>query len=135
ALGQGLGEVHAVALTPRQLADLLLLVAAAEVERADVGAGVDLAVPDLQHVEAARDLLPDGVAGPKRVATLVDVSELDGLAEADGAGVGLLLTGDQLEQGRLAGAVGADDADDAVGRQLEREALEQDLVAVLLLQA
>ena len=39
ALLQHLGHVHAVALTARQLADVLLLVRALEVERADIGAG------------------------------------------------------------------------------------------------
>ena len=68
------------------------------------------------------------------VAALVDIGQLDRLAEADRARVRLLLAGDQLEQGRLAGAVGPDHADDAVGRQLERQVLEQDLVAVFLLQ-
>ena len=36
------------------------------------------------------------------------------------AGVGLLLADDHAQQRRLAGAVGADDADDAAGRQAER---------------
>ena len=39
--GQCLGKVDAVALTAGQLADLLLLVAALEVERADIGAGIE----------------------------------------------------------------------------------------------
>jgi hypothetical protein len=47
------------------------------------------------------------------VAALVDVAELDAVAEADRAAVRLLLAGDHLEKGGLAGAVGADHADDA----------------------
>src|SRR6185312_17157387 len=98
--------------------DLLLLVAALEVERADVRARVDLAGADLQDVEPGRDLLPDGLAGIERVAALVDIGELDRFAEPDRAGVGLQLAGDQLEERRLAGAVRPDHPDDAVRRQL-----------------
>jgi hypothetical protein len=46
--------------------------------------------------------------------------------------VGLLLAGDHAEQRGLAGAVGADDADDAARRQLEVEVVEQQLVAEAL---
>ena len=50
--------------------------------------------------------------GVERVARLVDVGELDRLAELERAAVGRLLAGDHPEQRRLAGAVGADHADD-----------------------
>ena len=59
---QELGEVDAVALAAGEQADLLLLVAALEVEGAAVGAGVHLGVAELDHVEAVGDLLPDGLA-------------------------------------------------------------------------
>ena len=62
-----------------------------EVERADVGARVDLAAADLHALLAAADLLPDGLLGIERVARLVDVGELHGLAEPQRARVGLLL--------------------------------------------
>ena len=55
---------------------------------------------------------------------------MDGRADLDRAAVGLLLAGDQLEQGGLAGAVGADHADDAAGRQREAQILEQQFVAI-----
>jgi hypothetical protein len=45
------------------------------------------------------------------------------------AAVGLLLAGDHAEQRRLAGAVRADDADDAARRQLEAEVVDQQPVA------
>ena len=67
--------------------------------------------------------------GIERVAALVDIAELHRLADADRAVIGLFLAGDHLEQRRLAGAVRADDADDAAGRQLERQVLDQQLVA------
>jgi hypothetical protein len=55
------------------------------------------------------------------VAALVDVGELDGVADAQLAAVGLLLADHHAEQGGLAGAVGADDADDAAARQVEAQ--------------
>jgi hypothetical protein len=85
---QHLGQMHAVALAAREVADLLLLVAALEVERRAVGAAVHLVLAELDHLVAAGDLLPDGLVRVERVAALVDVAELDRLAEADLPAVG-----------------------------------------------
>ena len=51
------------------------------------------------------------------------------LADGDGALVRRLLLGDHPEQRGLAGAVGADHADDAAGRQLEGEIVDQHAIA------
>ena len=56
--------------------------------------------------------------------------QVDVAAEEDLAGVGPGLAGDAVHHRRLAGAVGADDADDAAGRQAEAEVFEQQFVAV-----
>ncbi len=48
---------------------------------------------------------------------------------------GCFLPGEHAEERGLAGAVRADDADDAAGRQGERQILDQELVAHVLLQA
>jgi hypothetical protein len=85
-------------------------------------------------VVAAGDLLPDGLLRVERVARLVDVGQLDGVAELERAAVGLLLAGDHPKQRRLAGAVGADHADDPAARQRERERLDQQPVAEALAQ-
>src|SRR6185437_5666111 len=127
-----LGEVHAVALAARERADLLLLVGALEVEGAAIGARVDLALAELELVETAGNLLPDGRVAVEGVARLVDIAELHGLADLDGAGIGLVLAGDHAEQRGLAGAVRADHADDAARRQLEGEAVDQQVVAEAL---
>ena len=66
------------------------------------------------------------------VAVLIDVGRHDGLADAQLAGVGLLLADDHAEERRLAGAVGADDADDAAARQVEVQVLDEQVVAVAL---
>ena len=54
--------------------------------------------------------------------------------DLDGAGVGLLLAGDHAEQRGLAGAVRADHADDAAGRQIERKVVDQQVVAIAFLE-
>src|SRR5690606_36047804 len=53
---QHLGEMHAIALTARKQADLLLLVRPAEIEPADVGTRRHLALAKLDDVLAFRDL-------------------------------------------------------------------------------
>src|SRR4051794_6519204 len=60
---------------------------------------------------------------------------MHGLADGDGAGVRLLLTGDHAEQRGLAGAVRTDHPDDAAGRQLEGEIVDQEPVAKALVEA
>ena len=117
---------------PESAADALLLVGALEVEAGRVLARVDHALADLDLVVAVGDLLPHGLRRVERVARLVDVGELHGVAQLERARVGLLLAGDHPEQRRLAGAVGADHADDAGARQLEGQRLDQQAVAVAL---
>ena len=71
----------------------------------------------------------------ERVAALIDVPDLDRLADPQRARVRLFLSDDHPEQRRLAGAVRADHADDAAARQREVEVLDQQVVAVALLHA
>ena len=132
---QHLGEVHAVALAAGELADQLLLLRALEVEAADVAARGRLVVADLDHVEAAGDLLPDGLLVIERLARLVDVGQAHRRADADLAGIGCFGAGEHAEQRGLAGAVRADDADDAAARQVEAEVVDQQPLAVALAQA
>src|SRR5690606_41620237 len=94
-------------------ADLLLLVRAAEVERGHVGPPVHLPGADLQPVLAPGDLLVDRPLGVERLARLVDVGHVHRRTHPDGPAVGLLGPGQHAEQRGLAGAVRADDADDA----------------------
>src|SRR5262249_39861440 len=53
-----LGKMHAVALAAGELADLLLLVGALEIERRAIGARIDLALAELQLIEPAGDFFP-----------------------------------------------------------------------------
>src|SRR5690606_42014675 len=70
-----------IALAARERADLTLLIAAAEVEPRDVGARVDRALAELNLVVAARDLVEHGAMGRQRLARLVNIADLHGLAD------------------------------------------------------
>src|SRR5262249_25391702 len=83
---------------------------------------------DAQDVLAVADLLEHGLPRVERVAALVDVRELHGVARADRAAVGLELAGEHPEQSRLARAVRPDHADDPTGRQRERTFRERPCV-------
>src|SRR6202011_2985108 len=116
--------MHAVALAARERADLLLLVGALEVERRAIAARIDLALAEKNEFVAAGNFLPHGFLAVERIARLVDIAEMHALADRDGALVRLVLPGDHAEQRGLAGAVGADHADNAAGRQLEGEVVD-----------
>ena len=118
-------QVEAVALTAGKHLRRLLLVRALEAERGQVRARRHLVLADVDVVEPARDDLPDRGLGVDVLAVLVNVGQLDGLAHLDRTGIRLLQAHDGLEQRGLAHAVRADDADDAVARQGERQILDQ----------
>ena len=118
-----------VALTAREHAALLLLVGTREVEAGHVGAGVDLAVAQRDEVAVLRDDLVDRLLGVNRLVLLVYVGQLDRRPDAEGSRRGLLEPHNHPEEGRLARTVGADDADDAGGRQREVQMLVEHAVA------
>src|ERR1700678_3684409 len=103
--------MHAGGLAAGELADLLLLIRALEVEGADVGSAVHLALAERDEVVAAGDFLPYILLAIERVARLIDIAKLYALANLDRARVRLFLPSDHAEERGLAGAVGADDAD------------------------
>ncbi len=131
ALFQQLGHVDAVALTTREQAHLLLLVAALEVEGAAIGPAVDLGVAQFDQLGAAGNLFPDGRVGVERIARLVDIGQLHRVTQRDRARIGLFLAGDHAEQRRFPGAVRADHADDGARGNAERQVLDQLAVAVM----
>src|SRR3989440_4729 len=110
-------QVEPVALAAGPYPGRLLLVRAFETERGDVRPRRHLDLADHQVVQAVGDDLPHGLPRVQPGARLIDVGQLDGLADAYLAAVRLLQPDDGLEQGGLTDAVGADDADDAVARQ------------------
>src|SRR4029077_17386921 len=123
------GQVQSATFATRELADDFLLVRALEVEAADVGARRRFVFADRDDVGPAGDFLPDILRAIERIARLVDIGQLHGRAHDDLALVRFLLSRDQLEQGRLAGAIRADDADDRARRYFETEVIDQHAIA------
>jgi hypothetical protein len=70
---------------PESVPNLLLLVAALEVEGRAIGAGVHLVLAELDDVVAAGDFLPDGLVAIERIAALVDIGQMHRLADGDRA--------------------------------------------------
>src|SRR4051812_40981132 len=126
--------MYPVAFAARQRADLFLLVAALEVERRAIAARIDFLLAEQDQLITAGDFFPHRLLAVEVVARLVDVTEMHALADGDGALVRLLLLCDHAEQRGLAGAVGADHADNAARRQLEGEILDQHAVAERLVE-
>ena len=128
AAREKLGEVHAVAFAAGKNPDLLLLLGAAEIEAAAVGAAVHhRRAGEIHEFAAAGDRLVDGLVGFELAARLIDVREFDRLADLKFAGERLELAGYELEERRLARAVGADHPDYAAARQIEIEIVVKNL--------
>ena len=127
-------QVEAVALTTGEDLGWLLLVSTLEAEGGQVGARRHFVLADVDVVQAVGDNFPHGFFGVDVFAVLVHVGDLDGLADGHVARVRLFQTNDGLEQRRLTHTVGADDADNAVARQGERQVLDQDASVEALVQ-
>src|SRR5215475_6366447 len=89
-----LGEMHPVPLATRERADLLLLVGALEVEVGAIGTRIHLALAEQDNVLPARNFLPDVLLAIERIAGLVDIAEMDRLADLDRALVRFFLPDD-----------------------------------------
>jgi hypothetical protein len=87
------------------------LVAALEIERRDISAARQFALAEQHDIRAAGDFLPYILFVIERVAALIDITEIDRLADLDLALVGLLLSGDEAEERGLARAVRPDSDD------------------------
>ena len=121
--------MQAAALAAGKLADPLLLIGPLEVEAADIGACRRFVPADSEHVGTTRDFLENGLLAIQAIAALVDVGELDRAADLDFAGIGLFGADQHPEEGRFAGTVGADDADDGAGRDAETKLVDEQAVA------
>jgi len=84
------GEMEAVAFAAAEDAAFLLLVGTGEVEAAEVGAGIHVASAHAQQLVALRDGLIDGGVGMDVFMALVDIGELHGLTDLEGACIGFL---------------------------------------------
>src|SRR5437868_981981 len=115
--------MKAIALPAGELAHLALLVGPFEVEAGNVAAGSDTKPAEHEVLGSTRDLLEHGFSAVQRIAVLIDVSRQNGVADAQAAAIRLLLTDDHAKERRFAGAIGADDPDDAAARKVEVQVL------------
>ena len=84
---------------------------------------------DLHRVVAVADVVGDVLRVVELVAELVEVGDLDVGPQSDAAGVGRELTEEDAEEGRLTGAVGADDADPVAAGDGRRDVVEDRLLS------
>ena len=111
-----------------------MLIRPLEAEGRHVGARGHLDIADLDKVQTVGHNLPQRLVRIDAGARLVDVADLDGLADRQVAAVEGLQAHDRLEERGLTDAVGADDADDAVTRQRERQAVNKGTIPKALAQ-
>ncbi len=130
-----LGQVHAIPFAAGQLRHFSLLIGTLEVEASHIAATGNLALAQHKVFRPSGDFFKDGLGAVKGVSVLVDVGRNDGLPHAKAPGVGLLLSNDHPKQRRLAGAIGADDADDPAAGEVKVQVLHQQVVAVSLAHA
>src|SRR5271165_851008 len=121
-----------VALAAREGADLLLLVGPRESELRAIGPRIHLAPAQPEHLLAAADRLVRRRLPGKRVARLLDVRDLDGVAYPQGPRVRALGPGDQPQERGLSRAVRAYDAHDGAGRKRKGQVLEYQVLPVRL---
>ena len=126
---QDLGQVEPDLVAARELRRALL-----EVGRLEAQAGQDLFdPPDLVRGVVGQGLGRLGQDGRLAEADpLLDVADAVLAGLGDGPVVGLLLPGDHPEEGRLAVAVAADDADPLLAVDLEADGVEEALFSVAL---
>ena len=103
-----------------------------------LGDGASFATYVYKHKAPLRELIDDWTRerttkmSVEECMAFSEVRRRHGFADAQHAGVGLFLADDHAEQRRLAGAVGADDADDAAARKVEVQVFHQQVVAIAL---
>ena len=122
-------QMDAVALTSREVADPFLLVTTTEVKAGAVGTRVGLIVAHPQNFLTIGDHLPYRLIGIQCITTLVNMGELDRLPHLQLASIRLLIAHQHAEQGGLTCTIGADNADNAAGGEVEVEVLHQQAVA------
>ena len=112
-----------------------MLVSAVEVEAAGVGAAGHRELANRQHIKPAGDVFPNRFLICKIVTVLVDKGHTRGFSDHHFTAVGFFLAGNQFEQCRFTGTVGADDADDGAGRHLKAQVVDQQSITERLADA
>src|SRR5438093_2869913 len=126
-LGDELRKGEARALSAAELADAAVDRVPPEPEPAEEAPGPGLRRRRIPH---AADLLEERAGEVELLRLLGEVSALQVLASEDGSRVRVLASDQDLEEGRLPGAVRADEADLVPLRQLEVDVGEEEAAAV-----
>ena len=129
-LFEGNGQVQTVALTTREHAALLLLISSAEIKTTQIGTHIHIAAAHTDGLIAAAHHLIDALIGIDVLMLLIDIGELDSLANIKGAGISLFEPHDESEERGLTRTIGADDTHDAVWRQVETEVAEERFLGI-----
>src|SRR3546814_288592 len=130
--GEFAREQQPRAFTARQRADTGLNDTGIEQELLEVTLDMLFDPAHLDPVAAVGEDVADGLVRRHQAALLVDDDTVERRSENDLALVRLKLAGQQLEQGRLAGAVRADDADAVAALDAEIQPLDDRAVAEAL---
>jgi hypothetical protein len=130
---EGAGEGDALALAAGELRGVAVCVAV-ELDEAEeiVDAALDLGPGPLADLEAERDVLPDGHVAEEGIVLEDEAhsAELNGdgggvlSGEDDASRVGFLESGDDAEDGALAGARGSEEGDELAGVDFEGDRVD-----------
>src|SRR5439155_8832176 len=126
-LGDELREGEARAFSAAELPDAAVDRVPPEPEAAEEAPRPGLRWRRIPH---AADLLEEGAGEVELLRLLREVADLQVLAPEHGSRVRLLASDQDLQEGRLAGAVRADEADLVPFRQLEVDVREEEAAAV-----
>ena len=111
------GQMYPVALAAGQQAHFFLLIRTGKIESRHIGPGVDLAISEIDQVFTFGNGFPYGFIGIQHIPALVDIGQLNGLADVNDTGIRFFLIGDHAKEGGLAGPVGADHTHNAAWRK------------------
>ena len=105
------------------------MILAFESEAGHICAAWHFGLPYQHHIGPFRDHLPQVFLGIDSSAVLVNIGNLYRLANLETARAWLLEPDDAFEQRRFANPIGADNADDAISRQVKGEILDKNALA------
>src|ERR1700682_1739107 len=122
--------MQSAALATRQLAHVLLLIDALEIEAPEIRTRRHFEFADRQDIEPSGNRFPGSLAVGQGLARLIDHRKLRGRADDDLSLVRFFGAGNHPEQRRLARAVWSNDAHDRAGWDAEPQVVDQQPFAI-----
>ena len=129
---QHAGQMDAVSFPSGEHRHLFLLIGPGEIEAGHIGARIYLPLAELNGIISAGNDLPDGLVRIEDIAALIDVCQLYGFSDLEGARIRLFLPGDHPEKGGLSCSVRSDNPYDSARREGESHSFHKNIVAVCL---